>query len=99
MSLADPFLVALSEVFEAFGIPPDLAPLVATLVCIFFLFIIFLNLVNSFIETDNDARPYLFVIFFVGVCVLGFLPMWVLFVTVIGGAIYLLISYLVGGEA
>ncbi len=97
MSLADPFLVAASEVFEAFGIPESIAPILATIVCIFILFVIFINIVNSFSDGNMSANPYLLVIFFVAICALGFLPMWILFVVVLVGITYLLMSYLVGG--
>lgn len=98
MSFIDPFLNAFTEVFEAFGVPSDLAPIVTTIVLILFLLYLFLMIIGSFEEVNDSNRMYLFIIFFVGLCVLGLLPMWTLLATIIGGATYLLVSYLVGGK-
>ena len=97
MSLADPFLVAFTKVFEALGVPYDLAFLLTTLMLIFILFMIFLNIINSF-DVGAGSNPYFLVIFFVGICVLGFVPMWILFVIVIVGAIYMLFAHLIGAS-
>ncbi len=97
MSLGEPFITAASEFLTAFGIPSDLASILAILICVVFVFFLFANIVNSFSDGNMSTNPYLLVIFFVSICALGFVPMWILFAVVLVGITYLLLSHLIGG--
>ena len=84
MSFAEPFIDAFSSVFTAFGLNAGLAEVISSLAIIGILFFVFLNVISGF-GIDTRTKGYLFLIFFVGLVLLGFVPPWILvFVVILG---------------
>jgi len=74
-SIVGPIVEAFSDLFEGFGLPSAVAFLIATLAIVGILFLVFLKLIGGF-KIDNQGRQYLFIVFFVGLAVLGLIPWW-----------------------
>ena len=84
MSIAEPIIEAFASVFTAFGINAGLAEVISTLAIVVILFFVFLNIISGF-GIDTKTKGYLFLIFFVGLVLLGFVPPWILVIIVILG--------------
>ena len=73
--IAEPIVEAFSDLFQNFGLPSVVASLIVTLAIIGILFLVFYNLIGGF-GIDDNGKQYLFIVFFVGLAVLGLIPWW-----------------------
>ena len=73
--IAGPIVEEFSDLLQSFGLPPVVASLITTIAIIGILFLIFYNLIGG-LKIDDNGKQYLFIVFFVGLAVLGLIPWW-----------------------
>ena len=95
--IAEPIVEAFSAVFNSFGLPMFLANLVASLTVIGTLFLVFISVISGFGITDS-GRSYLFIVFFIGIAVLGLIPMWTIVIMGLIGIMFVFYQKIAGAD-
>ena len=95
--LADPIVEAFATLFNSFGIPLSIATLISTLVIIGTLGLIFASTIAGFGISDS-GKSYLFIVFFIGIAVLGLIPMWVIVILGLLGIMFVFYQKLMGSD-
>ena len=95
--IAEPIVEAFTAVFTSFGLPMFLANLISTLTVIGTLFLVFISVTSGF-EISDSGKSYLFIVFFIGIAVLGLIPMWTIAIMGLIGIMFVFYKKIAGAE-
>ena len=95
--IAEPIVEAFAELFNGFGLPMFLANLIASLTVIGTLFLVFISITSGFGISDS-GKSYLFIVFFIGIAVLGLIPMWTIVIMGLLGIMFVFYKKIAGAD-
>ena len=73
--ILQPLIKAFSDLFQSFGVPATIAFVISSLIIVVVLFVLYMKLIDGF-GLNNEAKQYLFIVFVVGLAVIGLVPWW-----------------------
>ena len=93
----DPVVQAFADLFTGFGLPANISFLVSTLTVIGTLGLITMSVIGQF-NIPNQGKSYLIAVFFIGIAVIGLIPIWTIVITGLLGIMIVFFTVLLSSE-